>query len=67
MLNVKHIKSYIATCKQLGYSDEATLAQLAMFCDGHRGVELADTCIVLLDGYDVASRGLSLTSLPVGN
>lgn len=67
MLDVKAIKSYIATCKQLGYSSEATLAQLAMFCDGHRGVELADTCIVLLDGYDVANRGLSLTSPPVGN
>jgi len=65
MLDTKAIQLYIATCKQLGYSDEAIVSQLAMFCDGHRGVELADTCIVLLDGYDVISRGL--TRPPVGN
>ena len=67
MLDVKAIQLYIATCKQLGYSDEAIVSQLAMFCDGHRGVELADACIHLLDGYDAASRGLLMTRLPVGN
>jgi len=67
MLDVKAIQLYIATCKSLGYSDESTLAQLSMFCDGHRGVEMADTCIVLLDGIDIASRVLSSTRQPVGN
>ena len=57
-IKVNKLMEFINQMRKDGAADGVTLIQIVHFCQGHRGIELCDNAISLLDGTVEVENGL---------